>query len=143
VTAFYEIVPAGSEVPGARVDPNPFVAKGKPSPLADESALLQLRLRYKRPNGDKSILMEEMVRDDDLRFSDASADFRWAAGVATFGMLLRGAPHRGSAKWELVLELLGSASGVGGDPDRYREECLDLVRRALRLSEAKRKAREK
>ena len=125
VTALYEIVPAGSEVPGPPVvDRNPFVAKAEA--VVDTDALFQLRLRYKEPEGDTSALLEQVVRDGDGTFDAASPDFRWASAVAAFGMTLRGTAGMGL---DAVLEI---AKGAAGD-DKYRREFLDLVERAKLL----------
>ncbi len=125
VTALYEIVPAGSEVPGPpAVDRNPFVAKAEATVEAD--ALFQLRLRYKQPDGDKSELLEQMVRDGSGTFDAASPDFRWASAVAAFGMTLRGTAGMGL---DAVAEI---AKGAAGD-DKYRREFLQLVETAKLL----------
>jgi hypothetical protein len=89
VTALYEVVPApcGS----ARLAPDEWKCQRVPSPAmppyTDE--LLTLKLRYKQPNADTSKLMEFPARDRDVRISEASEDFRFAAAVAEFGMILR------------------------------------------------------
>ncbi len=126
VTALYEIVPAGSEVPGPpAVDRNPFVAEAKVA--VDEGALFQLRLRYKQPDGDTSELLEQTVRDGAGTFDGATGDFRWAAAVAAFGMKLRGTAGMGL---DAVLEIAKSAAG----DDKYRREFLDLVEAARLLT---------
>jgi Ca-activated chloride channel family protein len=125
VTALYEIVPAGGEVPAAvPADENPFLAK--PAAGAGSDALFQLRLRYKQPDGDKSELLEQTVSDGDGSFDRATPDFRWAASVAAFGMNLRGTAGMGL---EAVLEI---AKGAAGD-DKYRREFLELVAAAKLL----------
>jgi Ca-activated chloride channel family protein len=126
VTALYELVPVGTEVPAApAADENPFVAKAGLD--ADSAALFQLRLRYKQPDGDKSELLEQMVVDGDGTFDKASPDFRWAAAVAAFGMNLRGTAGMGL---DAVLEI---AKGAAGE-DKYRREFLELVQTAKLLS---------
>ncbi|MHC4729970.1 MAG: YfbK domain-containing protein [Planctomycetota bacterium] len=130
VTALYELVPAGQEVPAGNVDQNPFVAQNKPSDLADTGTLFLLRLRYKQPDSDTSTLMEQSVMDRDRGFDDASPDFRWASAVAAFGMLLRDSPHKGQVTWETVLELAKTHAGA----DSIRQEFLGLVEKARRLA---------
>ncbi len=126
VTALYEIVPAGSEVPGPpAVDKNPFVAEAEAA--IDAESLFQLRLRYKQPDGDASELLEQIVRDGAGTFDGATPDFRWAAAVAAFGMTLRGTAGMGL---DAVLEI---AKGAAGD-DKYRREFLELVETAKLLS---------
>ena len=135
VTALYELVPAGADVPGPRVDPNPFVAapaKPAETPVADPEALFRLRLRYKAPEGDTSTLMESDVRDGRRAFHEATADFQWAAAVASFGMALRDSPHRGGMSFPAILEIAKGA--VGRDDDGTRAEFLAMVEAAQRLS---------
>jgi len=129
VTALYELVPAGTSVPGAPVDPNPFVKEGA---AVEDDAWFQLRLRYKRPDGDKSSLIERFVTESGGCFDEASPEFRWAAGVAAFGMLLRESPHVDGANLGAVEAICGGA--VGPDPNGHRNEFLGLVRRAASLS---------
>jgi Ca-activated chloride channel family protein len=125
VTALYELVLAGSEVPAAPpADENPFVAKAQAT--VDTDALFQLRLRYKEPDGDASKLLEQMVKDDGKGFDGASPDFRWAGAVAAFGMALRDAKTLGL---DAILEI---AKGTAGD-DKYRQEFLKLVETAKLL----------
>jgi Ca-activated chloride channel family protein len=142
VTAFYEVVPVGAvEVAADAAGPNlryqkkadARAAAPAPAPgaaLTPESAsgeLLFVKLRYKLPDGETSRLIEVPVRDQGRRYGQASEDFKFAASVAAFGMILRGSEHRGNASLAAVLELAGE--GVGADVDGRRREFLDLVRR--------------
>lgn len=60
-----------------------------------------------------------------------SDDFRFAAAVAQFGMILRDSPHKGAASFDSVLAL--GERGRGPDGHGYRAEFLDLVRKARGL----------
>ncbi|MDA1195518.1 MAG: VWA domain-containing protein [Planctomycetota bacterium] len=132
VTALYEIVPAGTALPGADVDPNPFVRATHDADPAPSTALFRLRLRYKLPAADTSVLIEQDVEDAGTGLGEADGEVRWAAAVAAFGMLLRESPHKGTATWDLVKSLATNARGA--DPAGYRSEFLELVDRAKRLS---------
>jgi len=135
VTALYEVVPAAARsgtAMSSKVDDNPYVEEARPSARADAGALLMLRLRYKQPDGERSTLMEEEVEDRGGSFDAATGDFRWAASVAGFGMLLRRSQHAPDLTWDGVLEIAQGA--VGHDPHGYRQECLDLVRKARALA---------
>jgi len=61
-------------------------------------------------------------------FDAAPADFRFAAAVAAFGMILRESEHKGTATLPFVAEIAGGA--MGRDAGGYRAEFLDLVRKA-------------
>ena len=114
VTALYEVVPAGKELPApAQVDALKYQSR---SPQSEESEirnpksgispeLLTLKLRYKAPDGDTSKLLEFPLTDTGTTWEKSSRDFRFAAAVAGFGMLLRDSPHKGGATWDSIREL--------------------------------------
>ena len=135
VTALYEVIPAGREGKAApEVDPlryQPQAAAPTPAPAVDERRLhelLTVKLRYKEPDGETSRLTEIPVPTLGRKLSETTQDFRFAAAVAQFGMLLRHSSHSGNATWESTLEL--ASEGVGNDPGGYRAEFLELVRGA-------------
>jgi Ca-activated chloride channel family protein len=159
VTALYEVVPVGVEEPAPAVDGLKYqtvdavedeakrveltasrqgaavgddAAHVEPTAFADE--LLTLKIRYKQPEGGASKKLEFPLEDSDSGKSvaDTDADFRWAAAVAEFGMLLRNSRHVGDGSFDAVLELARGA--IGDDPQGYRAEFVDLVRRAKEVS---------
>lgn len=146
VTALYEIVPTGTpDAAEAAADagtPKLKYRKSEPAPPPavrpqvdlDTTAreLLTLQVRYKEPEGSSSRLLEQVLWDSPTPLAKASEDFRFAAAVASFGMLLRGSPYRGLSTFESVLELAEGAKGK--DPLGYRREFIDLVVRARSLS---------
>jgi Ca-activated chloride channel family protein len=132
VTALYEVVPAGTDlaVPGA-----PILKYQQPTSTTQAAAsgeLMTVKLRYKQPDGDRSQLISFPVTDGGTEWSNASRDFRHAAAVTAFGMLLRDSPYKGSLTWGLVQEL--AREGQARDPHGYRAEFATLVRRARELS---------
>jgi Ca-activated chloride channel family protein len=135
VTALYELVPAGKPVHVPGVDSLKYQQPAQPAASADAVArdaasreLLTVKLRYKAPDGEQSKLLEHPVTDTGGRFGDASGDFKFAAAVAAFGMILRDSEHKGSATLDAVLEL--AADGLGTDREGYRAEFIRLVRQA-------------
>jgi len=130
VTALYEIVPAAEEA--RKADDNPFFRRPELTEDAKDGALLRLRLRYKRPGSDASVLLEDDVKDEGRDYGDASEAFRWSSSVAMFGMLLRDDENKGLARYVLCEELARGA--VGDDPHGYRKEMLELVARAKILA---------
>jgi Ca-activated chloride channel family protein len=129
VTALYEIVPAGQEKDGRKVDPLVFQEEAK---LKGNKESLFVRLRYKAPDGEKSQELTFPVTDEGTTFARASDDFKFASAVAGFGMLLRNSPFKGNLTYAGVLDLAGA--GLGTDPSGYRSEFLDLVRKAQQLA---------
>ncbi|NOY43010.1 MAG: VWA domain-containing protein [Planctomycetes bacterium] len=147
VTALYEIVPAGKSVDAGSVDPLKYqpgekpasagLANEKSGPASDE--LLTLKIRYKKPDGDKSTKLEFPINDNGNSFAEATPDFKFAAAVASFGMLLRNSEHRGETSYDAVLEIAESVvympvSGREPDPHGYRAEFLKLVQQAKNLA---------
>jgi len=130
VTALYEIVPAGKKISLPSVDPLKY-QKAASAIVEDESSrdLLTVKLRYKKPDGDKSALLEFPVAAGDV--GKGSDDFRFAAAVASFGMVLRESEHKGSATLDTVLAL--ARESKGSDPDGYRGEFVNLVKMAQAL----------
>jgi Ca-activated chloride channel family protein len=134
VTALYEIVPAGRGLPIPGVDPLKYQTPMSTTDVAQGGELLTLKLRYKQPEGQTSQLLEFPVRDGDKAYSRASQDFKFAAAVASFGMILRQSPHKGNGTLDAVLEL--AEEGKGSDRHGYRAEFLELVKQARALSDS-------
>jgi Ca-activated chloride channel family protein len=99
----------------------------------DERPLVTIDVRYKRPGDGSSKLFSRQVRAEPVDFEDASADLRFAAAVAGFGMLLRGSPYCGELDFDDTLRI--AAGAVGRDPFGYRRELVDLVAHAKTLYE--------
>ena len=129
VTAFYEIVNAGSAEPHGIVDP----LKYQKNVIHDSPELLTVKLRYKRPNEASSHLITRSIQR--LRYEVmehvVSDNFRFAAAVAEFGLLLKDSKHKGSASYLHVLTM--ARQGQGPDPWGYRSEFTTLVEKASRL----------
>jgi secreted protein with Ig-like and vWFA domain len=134
VTALYEVVPAGEIVETPPIDPLkyqiPTALSGADESFAEE--LLTLKIRYKQPDGDVSTKLEFPLIDDGEGFAKASPDLKFAAAVASFGMLLRDSHYKGDATYEAVLEI--ATEGLGDDSHEYRAEFLDMVRAAIELT---------
>jgi Ca-activated chloride channel family protein len=125
VTALYEIIPYGSkeDIPGVdllkyqetKIRPEAFKSK----------EMLIVKLRYKKPDGEKSQLIELAAEDKGKALAEASEDFKFSAAVAEFGMLLRESEFKGRSSFASVLEL--ARSGRGPDRYGYRAEFIRLV----------------
>jgi Ca-activated chloride channel homolog len=128
VTALYEIVPAGApldvdlpEVAGLRYQR----VTGEQSP---RNELLHVALRYKAPDGEKSMLITHPVSGERTRPSEA---MRFASAVAGFGMLLRESPNAGSLTWPQMIALARGAKG--SDEDGYRADFIRMSEMAASL----------
>ncbi len=127
VTALYELVPPDG---ANRIDPLKYTKAAASGNASDES--FTVKLRYKPPADDTSRLMEIGVTDPGRTFADASADLKFAAAVAGFGMLLRDSANKGTLTYAGVLEIAGPAAAR--DPGGYRREFLAGVQRARGLA---------
>jgi Ca-activated chloride channel family protein len=125
VTALYELVPAGAQdVPS--VDPLKYQQTDKkPAQAALADELMTVKLRYKPLDSDKSVLLDTVVQDNDSSLGKTSNDFRFAAAVAGYGMLLTGSEQAGDLNWEQVLRLAKGAKGP--DEDGWRAEFIRLM----------------
>ncbi|TWT32834.1 vWA domain-containing protein [Blastopirellula retiformator] len=131
VTAFYEVVPASADTPvsTAKVDDLKYQTTREKTEAADSDELLTLKIRYKQPDEDESTLMLVGVKDSGHRFGQATGDFQFAAGVAMFGMLLRGDEQDAEVNLDEITELVSHNVG----DDSYRGEFLKLVQTAKTL----------
>lgn len=134
VTALYEIVPAGSPMPQTgSVDPLKYQQPAPvPTPLVQSREVLTVKVRYKAPQGKKSQLLQAVLQPGAKPISECPADFRLAASVAQFGMLLRNSPHAGKSSFDDAVKLAVSAKG--DDPEGYRAEYIQLLKKAQALS---------
>jgi len=138
VVALYEVVLANLP-PGA--EPRPLVdglkyqtATAAPVKLADAAKngeVMTVKLRYKEPEGMTSRLLEVPVKDEGRTLTASSAEFKFSAAVAGFGLLLRDSSYRGSLSWETVRKL--GIDGKGTDKLGYRGEFLQLIDKARGL----------
>ncbi len=136
VTALYEIEPIGA----AKVQPAEGLRyqKRKTDVIAEQTAkpndetnneLLTVSLRYKQPEGDTSELLTFPLIDSGKPFAEVDQDFKWAASVAQFAMLLRNSAHKGSSSWSGLIETADSLA-----TDESRRECVQMIRAAAGLS---------
>jgi Ca-activated chloride channel family protein len=128
VTAFYQVVPAGVPFATPGVDPLKYQQPtAGPTPEAATGEWLTVKMRYKHPESAASLELAKPLAADALAKS-ASSDFRFAAAVAEFGLLLRDSPYKGRANYDRVLAT--AEANLGPDPAGHRAEFTSLVRKA-------------
>ncbi len=130
VTALYEVKPKGSSSKSA-TDKLKYQDDAKLTEAAKSGEMLTVKIRYKKPDGDKSKLISLPVTGDDRGLRNTSKDYRFAAAVAQFGMILRHSKYKGDATYDDVLKLAGES--LGSDAHGHRKAFLDLVRKAKRI----------
>ncbi|TAL48080.1 MAG: DUF3520 domain-containing protein [Chitinophagaceae bacterium] len=134
VTALYEVIPVGvkssflEKVDSLRYQKNDIVL----SPVSTAGEIMNVKLRYKAPDGDVSKLIEHPLFDNVTDISKTSNNFRFAAAVAEFGMLLRNSQFKSKADYDQVMNLARKAKG--NDEEGYRSEFIKLVSNAQSLA---------
>jgi Ca-activated chloride channel family protein len=127
VTALYEIIPAGvkssfiENVDDLKYQKNPQIKS-----TVNSSELMNIKMRYKAPDKDESRMVSKAVSTQADSWENTSTDFRFAAAVAGYGMLLRNSEFKQNANYKSVLNW--AESGLGRDKEGYRSEFLGLVR---------------
>ncbi|MBI4725833.1 von Willebrand factor type A domain-containing protein [candidate division TA06 bacterium] len=133
VTALYEIIPAGSqeEVPG--VDPLKYQETKVSSAASKSPELMTVKLRYKLPAENESKLISKVIMDRNGEIAESSEDFRFAAAVAEFGLLIRDSEFKGKSSYGQALALARGAKGQ--DKEGYRAEFIKLAETARLLAQ--------
>lgn len=128
VTALYEIVPTGKDIDLPDADELKYQRTEVKETASETDEILTIKFRYKPPKSDTSIEIVKPIIDETVSFEDASENFRFAAAVAGFGMLLRNSEHKGKVTYKWVANAAKEAKG--DDPYEYRAEFLKLVKAA-------------
>lgn len=136
VTALYEIIPVGVKSSFiATVDDLKYQKQedDKKVTILPSNEIVNIKLRYKQPEGTKSQLIEKPILDKPLKTSETSDNFRWSAAVAEFGMLLRKSELKGNATYAQAIKL--AKTGQGKDENGYRREMIQLLEIARALAD--------
>ena len=123
VTAIYEVVLGKAETSNL---------KYQTSSTNPSSELATIKLRYKKPDEDKSNLLETSVMSNDSRFGKTTEEFQFSAAVAAYSLILRESKYINGFTFSDVLTI---AKPVVGVDDFSRIEFLQLVEKARLLSE--------
>ena len=135
VTALYEIVPL-PPLPRSAV-----AAKTPPPPTPDPSDTaewLTVKLRYSEPGvaQGRSVIVP-LHANVAAETPTPSADFKFAAAVAGFGLILQDNPNRGTATWDMVEEL--AKAGIATEDttaSEQRRDFVSLVKKAREIEPA-------
>jgi Ca-activated chloride channel family protein len=124
VTAFYELVPAGTD-PDGGADGGDLKYTDREVGTSDD--FMTVHVRYKAPDTDgpdSSTEVEHPVGAD--AFTTApTTDFAFASAVAELGLIATGSEYRADASLDAVRERATGA--LGDDPYELRAEFVDLV----------------
>ncbi len=124
VTALYEVIPAGTgSVYAPKETQLKYASTSNPQKFGDE--LATIKFRYKKPDGDKSMETTKVVQNSGISMAQTSPDYKFAASVAWFGLVLRNSKL---IKDKDLLKIGGLAKeGKNTDEEGYRSEFIRLV----------------
>lgn len=135
VTALYEVIPVGikdsfsdsvDDLKYQNKPAKPVVLKG------NGQELMTVKLRYKKPDGNTSKLIEQPVMDTRIAFEKTSGNFRFSAAVAEFGMLLKQSDYSQNSSFEHLIAVAEKAKGE--DKEGYRAEFIRMAKSAKLLA---------
>ncbi|GAB0157502.1 VWA domain-containing protein [Chryseobacterium sp. Alg-005] len=124
VTALYEVIPTHVDsefLP--KKNKLKYSTSLKIQKFGDE--LATIRFRYKQPAGTKSAEMVQIVKNSSITNAKASPDFKFAASVAWFGLVLR---ESKLIKRKNLMEIENLArQNKGKDEEGYRTEFVKMI----------------
>lgn len=131
VTALYEIIPVGVKDGFApSVDPLKY-QKPEAKPVNNSSEVMTVKFRYKDPQSEVSKMELVTVADKATDYTKTSDDFRFAASVVEYGLLLRDSQFKQNAGFDHLISMAKGAKGK--DDDGYRAEFIRLAESAKNL----------
>lgn len=124
VTALYEVIPndVNSEFLPKENDLK-YTKNTNDENFNDE--LATVKFRYKKPDGDTSSEIIQVVKNTNQPFSSSSNDFKFASSVAWFGLVLRNSALIKNKDLKEIENL--AKKGRGKDDEGYRAEFVRLV----------------
>ncbi len=134
VTALYEVIPVGVKSSFLQnVDSLKYQSNIKPlSKSSHTDEMMTVKFRYKAPDGDLSKLIVHPLKDRQLAFDNTSDNFRFAASIAEFGMLLRNSEFSAASSFDHIIKTAKKAKGQ--DQEGYRAEFIRLAESAQLLA---------
>lgn len=137
VTALYEIIPTGiksKELEENKVDALRYEAGfSKHAFTQNAQEFMHIKLRYKPPTENASKLIEHTTYNNQFNKVAISDNFKFAAAVAQFGLLLHNSKYKANASYNHVLKIVNTC--LENDEQGYRKEFVHLVQKARGLSQ--------
>jgi Ca-activated chloride channel family protein len=126
VTALYEIIPAGVSSTYVTSLPDDLkYTKVQKTTTNFSNELATIKFRYKKPDGDKSIEMVQVIENKSIVLEKASDDFKFSSAVAWFGLKLRDSKLISNKSSEEIVKL--AKQGNSNDGEGYKAEFIRLV----------------
>lgn len=126
VTALYEIIPTGvkSDYLTAQADDLKYT-KTETNSNNYSNELATVKFRYKKPDGEKSIEMVQVIENKSVTLEKSSADMKFSSAVAWFGLKLRDSKLIADKSSEEIVKL--AKQGNSNDSEGYKAEFIRLV----------------
>ncbi|MBS7233318.1 von Willebrand factor type A domain-containing protein [Flavobacterium psychroterrae] len=129
VTALYEIIPAGVTSDYLNTQPDDLkYTKVKETDNNYKDELATIKFRYKKPDGDKSIEIVQVIENKAVALEKASDDFKFSTAVAWFGLKLRDSKLISNTSSDDILKL--AKQGISNDTEGYKAEFIRLTESA-------------
>ncbi|WP_294963065.1 von Willebrand factor type A domain-containing protein, partial [uncultured Flavobacterium sp.] len=126
VTALYEIIPAGVKSDYLAEQPDALkYTKTETDSNNYSSELATIKFRYKKPDGEKSIEMVQVIENKSVALDKASDDMKFSSAVAWFGLKLRDSKLIADKSAEEIVKL--AKQGNSNDGEGYKAEFIRLV----------------
>ncbi|TDX12192.1 vWA domain-containing protein [Flavobacterium sp. S87F.05.LMB.W.Kidney.N] len=126
VTALYEIIPVGVKSDYLNVQPDDLkYTKTETNSSNYSNELATIKFRYKKPDGDKSIEMVQVIENKSAAMEKASDDMKFSTAVAWFGLKLRDSKLIADKSSEEIVKL--AKQGNSNDAEGYKAEFIRLV----------------
>lgn len=135
VTVLYELTLAGGR---PSIDPLRYQVNKTTVPITSKSGEFAfLKLRWKAPQDKKSKLISLPIKKKALvsSFEQAGIETRFIAAVAAYGQKLRHNPELSQISYQQIVSWADQAKGK--DPQGYRSEFVQLVKKTATLEDKK------
>ncbi|WP_345160114.1 vWA domain-containing protein [Flavobacterium ginsengisoli] len=126
VTALYEIIPTGVKSDYLAEQPdNLKYTKTETNSNNYNGELATIKFRYKKPDGEKSIEMVQVIENKSVVLEKASDDMKFSSAVAWFGLKLRDSKLIADKSSDEIVKL--AKQGNSNDEEGYKAEFIRLV----------------
>lgn len=129
VTALYEIIPTGVKSDYLKILADELkYTKTETGTNHYNNELATIKFRYKKPDGEKSIEMVQVINNKAVSLSKASDDLKFSSAVAWFGLKLRDSKLIAYKSSEEIADL--AKQGMSFDKEGYKAEFIRLIESA-------------
>ena len=125
VTALYEIIPVNTKSKFFTPTDDLKYTKTEPAKVNLTDELATIKFRYKKPDGEKSIEMVEVIKNNVLSLEQTSEDFKFCASVAWFGLKLRDSELVSNKSISDIKNL--AKNNIKNDNEGYKAEFIRLM----------------